>query len=93
MLLGRLIPGIRTYISIPAGMARMRLLPFTLWTAVGTVMWTWFLAHVGFRLQEHYEALSAWLDPITTGVLVLGLAVYLYRVLKFRSVPANELPD
>lgn len=89
VLLGRLLPGIRTYISIPAGMARMRLVTFTLWTSVGTVIWTWFLAYVGFRLQEHSAALSDWLDPITTGILTLGLAIYLYRVVTFRSVPAS----
>lgn len=85
VLVGRLIPGIRTYISIPAGMARMRLMSFTLWTSVGTVIWTWFLAYVGYRLQEHHAAVSDWLDPVTTGVLVLGLAIYGYRVVTFRS--------
>lgn len=90
VLVGRLVPGIRTYISIPAGMARMRLISFTLWTLVGTVIWTWFLAYVGFRLQEHYEAVADWLDPVTTGVLILGLAVYVYRVVTFRSTSPSE---
>ena len=84
VLLGRLVPGIRTYISVPAGMAKMRLVSFTIWTSVGTLMWTWFLAYIGFRLQEHHEAVAEWLDPVTTGLLALGLAIYLYRVITFR---------
>ncbi len=88
VLIGRLLPGIRTYISIPAGMARMRLVPFTLWTAVGTVLWTWFLAWIGYRLQEHHARVAEWLDPVTTCLLVLSLGIYLWRVATFRSATA-----
>lgn len=90
VLLGRLLPGIRTYISVPAGMARMRLVSFTAWTGVGTMIWTWLLAYVGFRLEEHYELVADWLDPATTSLLVLGLAIYLYRVITFRRPRAVE---
>lgn len=87
VLIGRLVPGVRTYISIPAGMAKMRLIRFTAWTGVGTLIWTWLLAYIGLRLEEHYELVAGWLDPVTTGLLALGLTIYIYRVITFRRPP------
>lgn len=86
---GRLVPAVRTLISVPAGISNMPLRSFVLFSALGTVLWTSFLAIAGHQLKDRYEAVSHWINPasnIVLGVLVLW---YFARVLTFRerSVP------
>ena len=70
----RVIPGLRSYISIPAGSARMNLVGFLFWTTLGTVIWTAVLALLGLWLGRHYEQVSEYLGPVST-VVGVGLAV------------------
>jgi membrane protein DedA with SNARE-associated domain len=58
VFLGRLLPAIRTFIALPAGVARMKLWPFTLYTLVGSFLWCLALAYAGMKLGEHWEILS-----------------------------------
>lgn len=83
VLVGRLIPTVRTFISVPAGMSGMRWAPFLLFSAVGTVAWTSLLAVAGSYLGARHEAVAAWLDPISLAVIVVIGAIYLYRVVTF----------
>ena len=91
---GRLVPTVRTLISVPAGLARMSLPGFLVWSLLGTVIWTAFLTFAGYLLESQYDRVAAWLDPATkvvVGLLVLG---YLYRVLTFgRRVEKQRGPD
>jgi membrane protein DedA with SNARE-associated domain len=72
----RFIPVIRHLISIPAGMGRMHLLPFCLYTIVGAGMWNGFLAWVGWRLKSHWEVVHKY-NGIVDLVVVILLAVAL----------------
>jgi len=83
VLVGRLIPTIRTLISVPAGMARMNLAIFLAFSAVGTVLWTAFLAGAGFYLGQSYEVVADYVDPVSTAVFAACVAVYVYRVITF----------
>lgn len=74
VFLARLVPGVRSLISIPAGMCRMKLAQFLLWTAAGTAIWAGLLAWGGSALGERYEEIGRYLGPATYVVLV-GLAV------------------
>ena len=77
---GRLIPTVRTLISVPAGIARMDLLRFLAWSTMGTLIWTAFLTLAGYILESQYDRVAAWLDPVTK-VVVAGLVLgYVYRV-------------
>lgn len=80
VFLGRLVPGIRTLISVPAGLSRMPFLPFILWSASGTVIWTIVLAYAGKLLGHQFEQIGAWLGPISWIVLGGMFVWYLYRV-------------
>ncbi|OGN50050.1 MAG: alkaline phosphatase [Caulobacterales bacterium RIFOXYB1_FULL_67_16] len=84
---GRLIPAVRTWISIPAGVADMRFGPFLIFTTLGTAVFTFALAYAGYRLESHFDRVAAWLDPITTIVIVGGVAVYVFRLITFRRLP------
>ncbi|WP_164103447.1 DedA family protein [Candidatus Laterigemmans baculatus] len=68
----RVIPGLRSYISIPAGIARMNLVGFLAWTMFGTAIWTTVLAFLGLWLGQHYEQVGQYLGPVST---VVGVAV------------------
>lgn len=72
---GRLVPGVRSLVSLPAGMYRMPLPPFLLWTAAGTGLWAALLALLGRALGRQYDAVSRYLGPATYVVLA-GLALW-----------------
>lgn len=82
---GRLIPAIRSLISIPAGIAAMGLPKFLIYSTVGTLLWTAGLAGAGYLLESQHGKITDWLNPVTN--IVIGGAViwYLYRVVTFRS--------
>lgn len=67
----RMIPGIRTYVSIPAGVTRMPLASFLLYSAVGTVLWTAFLTLAGYFLGNEYERIGVWLAPVAKVVIIV----------------------
>src|SRR5687767_12557615 len=54
VFVGRLVPGVRTLISLPAGFARMPALPFVVYSALGTMVWTAALAYAGVALQSNF---------------------------------------
>jgi membrane protein DedA with SNARE-associated domain len=68
---GRLIPGIRTLISVPAGIEMMPFVPFLIWTTAGSLIWTLLLTMAGFGLGEAYTNVEVWLDPVTKVIKVL----------------------
>ncbi|MCQ0969664.1 DedA family protein [Paracoccus sp. TK19116] len=84
IFIGRLIPAIRTLISVPAGLAGMPLVPFFLYTIAGSAIWTSILAIAGLILAENYERVAHVVDPVSTMVVVVIVAVYLYRVVTWR---------
>lgn len=84
VLIGRLIPAVRTLISVPAGIADMPLPRFLLFSALGTVAWTALLAVAGFWLKDGYTAVSAYVNPVSNLILAAMVLFYLYRVATFR---------
>jgi membrane protein DedA with SNARE-associated domain len=77
---GRLLPGIRTLISIPAGLVRIPRPVFYLWTALGSTVWILFLAGAGWWLEDHYERLEAMLEPLAYVVVVGILGTYAWHI-------------
>ncbi len=67
----RMVPGIRTYVSIPAGITRMPVGSFLLYSTVGTVLWTAFLTLSGYFLGSEYERLGHWIAPVATVVIAI----------------------
>jgi membrane protein DedA with SNARE-associated domain len=82
VLVGRVIPGVRSLISIPAGAARMSLPRFCLYTALGSGIWNTFLIGVGAALGTQHELLDQYLgyvDIVVYAAIVLGLATLVVR--------------
>ncbi|MFL0777222.1 MAG: DedA family protein, partial [Prochlorococcus sp.] len=67
---GRLVPGIRTLISVPAGIELMPMLPFLIWTTAGSLIWTLLLTGAGLALGESYSNVEVWIDPVSKVVKV-----------------------
>jgi membrane protein DedA with SNARE-associated domain len=84
VFIGRLIPGIRTFISVPAGFAEMPFVPFLLYSTVGTTLWTAALAYAGRLLGSQYEKVSTYLGPVSWVVLGAILILYIYRVITWK---------
>ncbi|MBD2307736.1 DedA family protein [Chroococcidiopsis sp. FACHB-1243] len=79
---GRLIPGVRTPISIPAGFEEMPLFAFLLYSTVGTLLWVGLLSYAGFVLGQNYQLVKKFLTPISivvAVVLALVLGVWIFR--------------
>lgn len=73
---GRMVPGMRTLISVPAGLERMPQFPFLAWTTAGSLIWTTALILAGRLLGQHYSLVAAWLGPYgQTLRLVLAVAL------------------
>jgi membrane protein DedA with SNARE-associated domain len=76
---GRLLPGVRTLVSVPAGIELMPMAPFLLWTTAGSFIWTLVLTLAGLALGEGYTNVEHWLEPVSKVVkviLVLGGAAF-----------------
>jgi len=84
VLFGRLVPTIRTLISVPAGLSEMAWPTFLLYSGIGTAIWTTLLALLGYGLGSQYEKVGAWLDPVSFAVVGIIVLIYLYRVVTFR---------
>ena len=84
LVLGRLVPTLRTVVALPAGMARLPAIPFALWTLLGSVLWTGVLTAAGYLLESHYERLSDWLNPVSTAIFILIAILYVIRVVRHK---------
>ena len=86
VLLGRLVPVIRTLISIPAGIARMSLVPFLIYSTVGTILWTTFLTGAGYLLGRNYELVDKYLSPVSKivliAIIIAVVAFFAIRIIK-----------
>lgn len=77
----RLIPGIRQYISLPAGLAKMNIFTFSLYTTLGAGIWVAILIAIGYYIGDQKELIKEYLTQITIYLLlVVGLitAIYIY---------------
>lgn len=84
VLFGRLIPTVRTLISIPAGLSQMPVTRFLAYSSIGTGIWTILLALAGYWLGTSYEIVGTWIDPLSFGVLAVIIAIYFWRFVTFR---------
>ncbi len=85
VLIGRLIPTVRTLISVPAGVSNMPIGRFLALSFLGTLAWTAALAIAGYLLGQAYTTVADYVDPVSTGVLVVLVAIYIYRVVTYKE--------
>ena len=89
VFLGRMIPAVRSLISIPAGMSRMPFWKFMLYSSLGTIIWTTFLACVGFYFGENQalmQQIFSQVGYVIITIVILALSWLLYRKLKNKNI-------
>ena len=82
VLLGRVVPVVRSLISIPAGIERMKLLPFTMYTAIGSALWNSVLIGAGYALGANWAIVEEWISRyqlIVFGLAGIALIVWMVR--------------
>ena len=82
VLFARLIPTVRTLISVPAGMAKMNIVQFLVYTTIGTGLWAAFLAYLGRALGNNYDQIQKYLDPIGLIIIVVLVIAGVFWVWK-----------
>lgn len=90
VFLGRLLPTVRSLVSIPAGLLKMSFRRFLLASTLGTAAWTALLAYAGFKLGENYADIEQILGPAANAILVVLVIGYVYRVWTHRHMPNEE---
>ncbi len=93
IFVSRLLPVIRTFISLPAGIARMHLVKFLIYTFVGSFIWCAGLAYGGYQLGEHWEQIRTVMrpfDPFIIAVIVALIALYIYRHIRHLRQGSRE---
>ncbi len=82
IFVSRVLPVVRTFISLPAGIARMNLLKFTVYTFVGSFLWSLGLAYGGYQLGQHWEQIRAVMRPFDlplAALILILVGLYIYR--------------
>lgn len=85
---GRLVPGVRTLISVPAGISSMHLVPFLIYSTLGTALWVGLLTYAGYVLGQNYKLVEKFLGPASTIVivaLIIAFGVWIVRRKKTKS--------
>ncbi|ARV58249.1 alkaline phosphatase [Nostocales cyanobacterium HT-58-2] len=82
VLIGRLVPGVRTLISVPAGISNMHLLPFLIYSTLGSAAWVGLLTYSGYALGSQYELVDKYLAPVSKIVLASIILAFVVWVIK-----------
>jgi membrane protein DedA with SNARE-associated domain len=93
IFIGRLLPVIRTFIALPAGISRMALTPFVIYTFTGSLLWCYGLGWIGLKLGENWRTLGGYFhkfDTVIGIVLVLAVVWYVRRHWKHRLEYRDE---
>ncbi len=81
VLLCRLVPGVRTVISLPAGISQMEIAPFLIYSSIGTTLWIIILTALGYFLGNNYSLVDDYLGPVSKIVLIGLVGVFVVWVL------------
>jgi membrane protein DedA with SNARE-associated domain len=93
VFVSRLLPVVRTYISLPAGIARMNIIKFVVYTFTGSFVWSTALAYGGYLLGEHWEQIRNAMrpfDPVVVAIIVLLVILFIYRRVRHSGARAHR---
>jgi membrane protein DedA with SNARE-associated domain len=91
----RILPVIRTFISLPAGVARMPIVRFTIFTLLGCIPWVLLLGFIGDQVGHnwtHWRHYFSYVDYVMAALIVAGIAYWIYRRVSARPAPEAQLP-
>ncbi|MDQ3247212.1 MAG: DedA family protein [Pseudomonadota bacterium] len=93
VFIGRMLPTVRSLVSVPAGLLKMRFKTFFIASTIGTFGWTALLAGAGYKLRESYADIDQWLGPASNAILLVLFAGYVWRLWTHRNVHPVDPDD
>ena len=81
---GRMLPTLRSLISIPAGLLHMRLMTFVIWSTIGTAGWTALLGLAGYSMGKTFKEVDNFVGPIAIAVMVVIVLGYVWRLITWK---------
>ncbi len=94
---GRMVPLVRSFVSIPAGIAKMDVRIFSVFTFIGSSIWAGLLAAAGYLLGENYQDVRDWLGPadivVAAAVVLLGVVYVVHNIRKSWEAPKTSGPE
>jgi len=88
IFISRLLPGVRTIISLPAGMFEMDIKKFIIYTTLGCLLWSALLTYIGMTLGANWKALDPYyrkFEFLIVGLIIIGIVVYIEKHLNLRK--------
>ncbi|MEZ5708659.1 MAG: DedA family protein [Blastomonas sp.] len=85
----RMLPNVRTLISLPAGLFEMPRWKFLVWTAAGTSVWNIAIGGIGYQLGSRIEEIDAITGPLSVAIIAVIVIVYVWRWLGWKSGSGN----
>ena len=85
VFIGRLLPTVRSLVSVPAGLLKMRFRTFLIASTLGTAGWTALLAGAGFKLRENYGDVDQWVGSASNAILAVLAIGYVWRLWTHRN--------
>lgn len=85
VLFGRMVPAIRSLVSVPAGISHMPAGRFLLFSAIGSTIWTSVLMAAGYALGAEYERIAGWAGPISNLAIGAMVLVYIVRLVTYKA--------
>lgn len=92
----RLLPAVRTFISLPAGLAEMNILKFSIYTFLGSLIWSTFLTYIGVYLGDNWHSLEGYFrkfEILIAGTFIFVVIFYLNHKLKIVSFRRSKSAD
>ncbi|MFN3618775.1 DedA family protein [Sphingorhabdus sp.] len=93
VLVARMLPTLRSLISIPAGLFGMTFRRFVIFSTIGTAGWTAALACAGYFLGSQFDDVEKWLGPVSTLVIAAIVVTYVWRLVRWKAKPASKPLD
>lgn len=90
VLVARMLPTLRSLISIPAGLFGMTFRRFMIFSTIGTAGWTAALACAGYFLGSQFDDVEKWLGPVSTLVIAGIVLTYVWRLLRWKAKPRTN---
>lgn len=81
----RMVPGVRTWISVPAGICRMPLAPFLLYSVLGALVWSGLLTCAGYMLGNNYSLIAKYLAPASKVVMITLIVAFVVWIVRRRK--------
>ncbi len=91
--IGRLLPGVRTYVSFPLGVAKANLIKFIIYTLIGSLIWNVLLTYAGLRLGSNWQSFHKYSPYLDIVAVIIIIAFIIWFIYKMKKMSVNKKYD